>query len=201
MKPFIAALAVITAVLAFSGAAGAVVIDFDDVGDGVEITNQYAGAVFSSQAGSRILTTAQSLGSSTPNFICSATTSINCVDDVYVDFTTPVSGLTFVAVGDNNVGDVGDVRVFGGATLLGTVDIITDSNFFTPHLLDLTAFLGITRIEIANISDGGGLGFDDFTFNGGGAPIPEPAAWAMLCTGLGVVGYAAGRRGRRAVIA
>ena len=58
------------AALTLPAAAQAVVIDFDDLGNGVVVTNQYAGVTFSSDPGFEVLTTAQSLGSSTPNFIC-----------------------------------------------------------------------------------------------------------------------------------
>ena len=183
------------AAIAASPASAATVINFDNLGNGVQVTNQYAGVTFSSSVGSQILTTAQSLGSSLPNFICSAVTSINCVDDVYLDFATAVSGLSFIAVGDNNTGHNGDVRVFGGATLLGTVNIFGDGNFSTTHLVDLGAFSGITRIEIANITDAAGLGYDDFTFTaGGGSGVPEPATWAMLLFGFGIVGGTMRRR-------
>lgn len=185
------------AALALPSVANATVINFDDLGNSVEVTNQYAGVVFSSSAGSRILTTAQNLGSSLPNFICSATGSINCTDPVFVDFATGVSGLSFLAIGDDDVGDVGDVRVFAGATLLGTVDVITDGNSGVPNLVDVSAFSGITRIEIVNISDAAGLGFDDFTFTVGVRGVPEPASWAMMIAGFGLVGAAV--RGRRQV--
>jgi PEP-CTERM motif len=200
----------VLAIAAFAAAtiaspASAVVINFDNLGNGVQVTNQYPGVIFSSQAGSRILTTAQNLGSSTPNFICSAAVggSINCVDDVYLDFTTAVSGLSFVSVGDNNVGDVGDVRVFAGATLLGTVDIIVDGVFATPHVINLSAFAGITRIEIARITDGGGLGYDDFTFTVGAVngAVPEASTWAMMLAGFGAIGAAMRRRARQFAIA
>jgi hypothetical protein len=192
------------AAFAIATPASAVTINFDNLGPGVQVTNQYPGVVFSSQAGSNILTTAQNIGSSLPNFICSAKVggSINCVDDVYLDFTTPVSGLSFLSVGDNNVGDVGDVRVFAGATLLGTVNIVVDGVFATPHLINLNAFSGITRIEIAGITDGGGLGYDDFTFTVGSItnPVPEASTWAMMLAGFGAVGAAMRRRRRQFAI-
>jgi hypothetical protein len=183
------------AALTLPAAAQAVVIDFDDLGNGVVVTNQYAGVTFSSDPGFEVLTTAQSLGSSTPNFICSGQGgSINCVSPIYVDFATGVSGLSFLQVGDNTPGDVGDVRVFSGATLLGTVDIMSDAAPFTPGLIDLGAFSNITRIEIVNITDAAGLGFDDFTFTVGAGAIPEPATWAMMIGGFALVGASMRRR-------
>ena len=199
MKSFLLTLGCLAAASAFATQAGAVTIDFDDLGNAVEVNTQYADVTFSSQAGSRILTTAQDFDTSLPNFICSAQASINCVDDVYVDFAVGVNGLSFLAVGDNNVGDVGDVRVFAGAVLLGTVDLIMDGlPFGAPQLIDLGAFANVTRIEIVNITDDAGLGYDDFTFDAGNA-VPEPATWAMMILGFGLAGGA--MRRRRAILA
>jgi len=200
MKSFLLALGCLAAASAFATQAGAATIDFDDLGNGVEVNTQYAGVTFSSQAGSRILTTAQDYGTTLPNFICSGRDFINCVDDVYVDFAVGVNGLSFLAVGDNNVGDVGDVRVFSGAVLLGIVDLIMDGDpFGAPHLIDLGAFADVTRIEIVDMTDAAGLGYDDFTFEVGDGAVPEPTTWAMMILGFGLAGGA--MRRRRAILA
>lgn len=195
MKSFLIGLGCLAAAQVFATQAQAVTITFDDLASGAEVTNQYAGVTFSSQAGSRILTTAQDFDTSLPNFICSGTGSINCVDDVYLDFDFGVSGLSFLAVGDNNVGDVGDVRVFSGLSLLGTVDLIMDGNpSGAPHLIDLGAFTNVTRIEIVDMIDAAGLGYDDFTFTPGDTVVPEPSTWAMLILGFGLAGGVLRRR-------
>lgn len=188
----------VAASVSFTTAANAAtVIDFDSLSNGDVVTNQFAEAIFSSSAGSEVIVTAQNLGSSAPNFICSGVNgAINCVDDVYVDFTGAVSGLSFLAVGDNDTGDIGDVRVFAGASLLGTVDIFGNSNGSDAQLVDLSAFSGITRIEIANITDGAGLGYDDFTFTVGGGAVPEPTTWMMMILGFGLIGSVTRRRER-----
>jgi hypothetical protein len=180
--------------VASAASASAATINFDSVAAGTVITNQFAPATFSSIAGSQILTTAQSLGSSTPNFICSGVgTQINCVDPVFVAFSSAVTNLRFTAVGDNNVGVNGAVRVFNGATLLGTQNIIGDGVFSTPYLVNLTSFGALTRIEITT-TDGGGLGYDDFMFDIGGGAVPEPTTWAMMLAGFGAVGGLLRRR-------
>ena len=201
MKKFLTALAGLT-FATMASPASATVINFDNLGNGVVVTSQYAGVTFSSQAGSQVLTSAQSLGSSLPNFICSAKvgSGINCVDDVYVDFLGGVSGLSFKAVGANNVGNMGDVRVFAGATLLGTVNMVGSGTPLTPVFVNLAAFANVTRIEIANVTDAAGLGYDDFTFDQAGA-VPEASTWAMMIAGFGLVGVAARRRSRKLVIA
>ncbi len=176
----------------------ATTINFDNLADGAVVTNQYAGVTFSSSPGSQILTTAQNLGSTLPNFICSGVGSaINCVDTVFVDFASGTNGLSFVAVGDNNTGVNGAVSVFAGMTLLGSVNIIGDGNAFTPYLVNLSAFSGITRIAITT-NDIAGLGYDDFTYNSAVGGVPEPAAWAMMLAGFGIIGSAMRRRVRGA---
>jgi len=198
-----------TAVAAMIGAmaampAAANVINFDNLGNGVVVTNQYSGVTFSSSSGSVVLTTAQaaSFGTSTPNFICSGVGfSINCSDPVFLDFTAPVSGLSFLAVGDNDKGVIGTASVFAGASLLGSVDIIGDgAPFDAPILVDLTGFSGITRLEITT-TDLAGLGYDDFTFKPGrSSPTPEPASWALMLAGFGSIGGAL-RKSRRIAVA
>ena len=193
MKTILSIAALVT--LGFAAPATAVTINFDNLANGAVVTNQYAEATFSSQSGSQIFTTAQNYNTSLPNFICSGVGSINCVDDVYLDFTNPVSNLSFIAVGDNMVGPNALVRAFAGATLLGTLDIIGDDNLVTNYFVSLP-YSGITRLEIINNIDPAGLGFDDFTFNVG-PRVPEPATWALFIAGFGLIGAAARRRTAR----
>jgi hypothetical protein len=63
--------------------------------------------------------------------------------------------------------------------LSGTVDVITDSIFESPHLVDLTAFSAITRIDIYKITDPGGLAWDDFNFETLATPV-TPATWGNI---------------------
>ena len=197
------ALAATCSALVIAPNASATTINFDNLGNGVVVTNQYAGVTFSSITGSQILTTAQNLGSTLPNFICSGIgAAINCTDPVFVNFTTAVSGLSFVAVGDNSTGVNGAVKLFGGNALLGTVNIIGDGNALTPYLVNLGAFNGITRIEITTTDVPGGLGYDDFTFTVGAVgAVPEPASWTMMIAGFGMVGGAMRRRSQKAIFA
>ena len=190
-------LAFLLSVVAASPAA-AVTINFDSLPNGAVVTNQFAPAVFSSIAGSQILTTAQNLGSSPPNFICSGVgNAINCADPVFVAFTSAITNLRFFAVGDNNVGINGLAKAFAGATLLGSVNIVGDGIGTTPYLVDLSAFTGITRIEITN-TDLAGLGYDDFTFDVGvAAAVPEPSTWTMMTLALGAAGVALRHRRKR----
>jgi hypothetical protein len=106
------------------------------------------------------------------------------IPDMYADFTTPVNGLTFVAVAANEFGTIARVNVYSGINLLGTQNITgtgpTPGSFgLGSTLVNLSAFANITRIEIIppigqtdtdNAYGGGGLIFDDFSFDA----VPEP---------------------------
>lgn len=187
---------VFAAAMTAAGQAAAVTINFDNLADSVVVTNQYPQATFSSDPGFDVLTTSQNLGSSLPNFICTGPVggSIDCAHSVFVDFTSAVNGLHFVATGANDTGVIGEVNVFTGGVFNNTVNINGTGDPLTPIAIDLTGFTDVTRIEIVNITDLAGLGYDDFTFNAG--IVPEPGVWAMLLLGFGAIGLAA-RRARR----
>jgi len=182
--------------------AGADTIDFDALASGAIVTTQYPGVTFSSSAGHDVVTTAQSAAYHTtePNFICSGVGGgITCVDPVYLDFATGVSGLHFLAVGDDSSGVIGNASVFAGATFLGSVDIVGDGvTFGSPMLIDLSAFSGITRLEITT-TDPAGLGYDDFTFTPGAGAVPELVTWALMAGGFGAVGVAMRSRRKPAI--
>ena len=182
----------IAAALALATPAGAVTINFDNLSTPAAVTNQYAEATFSAASGSVIvLGSAATFNTSVPNFICSSA----CVTDFFINFTAPVNNLTFLSLGDDAAGTTGLIDVFGSSGLLATVNLVTDGSPFVPDLIDLSGFANVTAITIRNITDPGGLGFDDFTFNvGATTSTPEPASSALLAGGL----LALGLRRRRA---
>jgi hypothetical protein len=70
-----------------------------------------------------------------------------------------------------------------------TVPVMTGIDSYNEGL-----FVGIARSQgdIRALSfKGVGVVADDFSFS---APIPEPGTWAMLLSGLGVVGWLGRRR-------
>ncbi len=141
-----------------------------------------------------------------------------------------VNGVDVGVTGLNNqTSQVGESFDFGGFTvnagdsLIFYIDVLTTGERFFSRRIDNPD--GITHIYSApyaggligpggtipagiyvgfeDILGGGDLDYDDLRFvftNVGGGVIPEPATWAMLIAGFGLVGFAARRR-RAAAIA
>jgi hypothetical protein len=174
--------------------AQAVVIDFTSLSPGTAVTNQYPAATFSSIANeeNRVQNDFNFGGNSFPNYICTATVGgeLDCSNPVYVDFTSPVGGLTFYTLGDDVAATPASVDVYSGANLLATVPIVVDGNFNTIELVDLTAYAGVTRIEISANTDINGLAYDTFSFE-----VPEPAVGMAVGGAMLVSAVVRRRRG------
>ena len=185
--------------MALAAPAGAVTINFDSLTNAALVTNQFAEATFSANAGFAVFAfgSAATFGTSTPNFICTgpAGGGIDCVNDVNVAFTNPVNNLSFRALGDDAAGTQALIDVFDAGGLLATVNLVTDASPFVPNLVDLSAYANVTAITIRAVTDPAGLGYDDFTFDvSNSVPTPEPASLALF--GLGLLGLSAARRRR-----
>jgi hypothetical protein len=86
---------------------------------------------------------------------------------------------------------------------LGNGTVLLDENALVRVLLGITSSNGLI-LQFGAASLGGGIQNIDFTFNAPAPPppppaVPEPASWAMLMAGFGLIG--AVRRHRRAVAA
>jgi hypothetical protein len=99
---------------------------------------------------------------------------------VNVIFTDPANSLTFYAGGDDNAGVTAQVDVYENGAFSATVDVVTDGVFGTPHLVDLTGFINVTQIVIRNITNGGGLAWDDFSFDANPPSATQQTRWGGL---------------------
>jgi hypothetical protein len=146
---------------------GTVTINFDNLPVGTVVTNQYPGVTFSSGAGyGNIVTSFAEYGGSEPNTLGAfypAGGAFN--DNTYLDFSTPVNNLRFLALADNAVGTIAQVNVYENGKYASTVPIVGDDNAYTPCVVDLTSFHSVTRIEIVGDTDPAGLVYDDFQFD------------------------------------
>lgn len=170
------------------------VINFDNLSNGTVVTGQYAPiATFSSVFGEAIVTYnySSAYGGSAPNFICTAGSfnalTQDCSHSVFVDFTNPVDGLTFHALGVDNTGMVAQVNVFENYVFGTSVGVFGLGTPFTPLAVDLSAYTNVTRIEIVNVTDFSGIGYDDFSFSVAASPTPEPSSLALLFGGIGAL--------------
>ena len=160
---------------------------------GPVITNQYPSVVFSSTNGNVNIVSSQGGIGDGMNFLCTGNSSINCTGETILNFSNPVSHLSFLAVGSNDQGVQALVDVFVNNSFFATNNIVVGGKFNTPDLVDLTAFDNVTSIRIHNVTDGGGLGWDNFTYI---SAVPEPETYAMLLVGLGLIGFVVRRRKR-----
>lgn len=178
-------------------------INFDNLASGTAVTNQYTaqGITFSSAGGKQILVTAQpEYQSTTPNFVCTGTTSIDCTGTVDFSFTTPVDNLKFDALGNQNAIGTSfaqaDIYQNGFLTVSNLKLLVSQGNLLPDHQ-NLSAYTNITELMIYNNTDPAGTGYDTISFTPSvTASVPEPATWAMMLTGFGGLG-AMLRSGRR----
>jgi hypothetical protein len=112
------------------------------------------------------------------------------LEDTYVDFRVPMASLTFNATDVDGTGTVANVNVFQDGVKTATVPVVGIGNPNKPVLVDLTAYEGVTRIEITGISDAGGIALDDFSFC-----VSSAASWSNYGSGypgtLGVPSFTA----------
>lgn len=179
--------------------ASSVLIDFESFGDvgvsGPAVTNQYPDVVFSSTPGYQNLVTSQPGIGFGLNFICTGAGSIDCAQETILTFANPVDNLSFWQVGDDSSGVVAKVDVLT-YDMIVTVDILGDSLFNSPNFVDLTAYTHVSSIRIHSITDPGGLGWDNFSFDTAVVGVPEPDTLLILAFGLGCLGVLLARRNR-----
>jgi hypothetical protein len=172
-------------------------INFDALNNRDTVSTQFPFVTFSSVAGWVNLVSTQTIyNGSKPNFICTGFfTSIICTQPTFLDFSVPVSGLSFNILGVDNIGNFGQARAYGtGGALLQTIDLVGNHQVYNPVFVDFGSLGGITRLEFHN-TDGAGIGFDDFTFTPGNIAVtPEPSTFVLAAGGLGTLGLGMLRR-------
>jgi hypothetical protein len=141
-------------------------IGFDDLATGTDVTQQYPHATFSSDPGcSCQASDAAGIAASPPNYLFTYyTCPTGPTASVYVDFDVPVGKLSFKGVGVNDATKVATLHV---VTVGGTysVDMVGQGDPSTPVLVDLSRFQHVVRLEIVDVDDPWGMGFDDFAFD------------------------------------
>jgi len=143
-------------------------IHFDDLPNNTVVRDQYLGPVgvrFSSNNFFFPPHTSQSCGdfcttTSRPNFI---TTKPDDTGQLHVEFTQPVSNLSFFMIGvDAFFNAFAVVDLFQNGSFSNSFTIFGNANSSVGFTFGSTS--NISKIVIRNITDPLGVGFDDFTF-------------------------------------
>ena len=143
-----------------------VTIDFDGLAGSTMVTNQYPAVTFSSidPDVARVFDYGSPCRTSPPNELCVGTTN-NCTKTAIMQFTNPADNLRFRLGCTNSSATIATAFVFQGATM-STVNIAGTGVSTTPANVDLSAYRGITRLEVTPTgADSEGYGFDDITFD------------------------------------
>ena len=169
------------------------VIDFSDQTPGNPFVTPlpnplvYPSVTFSSANGLRLFTFS---GSGLDRGLCPHATNA-CRSAVTLSFANPVDNLSFdVFQVDNN----NPFLNISALTLSGPVSrSIALTRGFNANAVTLSGLSGITQLTLDGTNDEEGVIFDNFRFEVGvAAPgaVPEPATWAMMIVGFGLIGYA-----------
>jgi hypothetical protein len=173
--------------------AGATTINFSALADGTAVTTQFPGLTVSLVGGTDtgpaivgdVFGGGLALGNSVSNFYPTAY-SVNFA------FSGPVSNLSFKF---NNFGsENGSNYVASGSSGVISTALVDSFNSYSSVFVTGN---GITNLSINNNNNDSWLfGIGSITFSAGA--VPEPASWAMMIAGFGLVG-ATMRRRRQAV--
>jgi hypothetical protein len=138
-------------------------IGFDNLAAGTVVTHQYPQLTLSSDTGRNNSTRnlASTFNTSVPNILCTE----NCVYPTYIDFTRPARDVKLKAVGVNDTGKAFAVRVHRPGQPVLRIEYTGQGQTYVPLPVDLSALGDITRVELVEITDGYGVGWDDFSFS------------------------------------
>lgn len=169
--------------IAGAAPASAAIIDFNDLPGGSAGTTLTIGNVtFASPV--ELFITPVFTDTGVTNGLCSRTAgTIGCESDLMVTFATPVSGFGVTVDGANT-----------SAATINALAVLADGSSqsisfdgFEPITAKTLTF-GSLQIRSVTFSttDPQGFSFDNFTFDT--TAVPEPATWALLIAGFGVIG-------------
>lgn len=146
-----------------------VLLNFDDLSSGTSIQTQYAAhATFSSPTAgcdSQAIDN-YDFGQSPPNYV---TTYFSCdtgdTAPVTITFAKPVKNITLSGIGVNGSGKVATFTIKHSDGKTETADWNGAGDPMTPEPVDLTKFTDVAELDVTDITDAYGVGYDDLAFD------------------------------------
>jgi uncharacterized repeat protein (TIGR01451 family) len=154
-----------------SATTGLKVINFDELGNRVNVNDHYPDIKFVAASFPAVTTfigvDIGGAGSSPPNIIHPDNNGNLSMD---VSFPRAVDGLSFNIIGQDDFGTICIIDVFRGNQLLTTRSVPGEGRTNRAIPINIgSEFNQVTEVIIRNITDTAGLGYDDFRFT-----IPDP---------------------------
>ncbi len=109
------------------------------------------------------------------------------------NFTLPSNGMTSGSISTSFSSAANDYN-FTTVTLNGTPFTLSPTGQFEFGSIILSTMTGVQTLSVAGLSFGNGSFGGQITFTPMAAAVPEPATWALMLTGFGIVGGAMRRR-------
>lgn len=186
MLKFLAMLAIGAAAVLSARPGLAETVTFENLTSGLQAPGSisYPGVTFSSSSGLFSVN-----AGSTGNALCAF--QDDCSGTLIIDFTRPASNLRFNFSGDDAASELGFEGESTTAAFRGR--IFADGDPVTQEIFNLSIVPNITQLIVFS-NDPGGVIFDNFSFDTAVAGVPEPATWAMMIGGFGLIGSAMRRR-------
>lgn len=166
-----------------SAVTNSTLVSFDNLPDGTAVSNQYAGVSFSAFNGGNPRAMAYIGSYAGPNLLSLGTPPLTGGGGgVAIDFTVPQQGVGFWYLDSEIAGN--GVTVYGTANqVLGTYEMAFPRPFEWLFVGFTASANDITRIEVV-IDAADMVALDSLQFS---APVPEPAAFALLLAGLALL--------------
>lgn len=113
----------------------------------------------------------------------------------HFDFETPTYGFGFYTTGvqDLFTSDI-TVELLDGSRQIFNLSLNSEGGASYFGLVDLVGFSRVSITQTNNPGYADAWGIDNISFNSLTSNVPEPATWAMLIAGFGMVGMSARRR-------
>lgn len=197
LKSLITTALAATVALGAAPASAATVIDFENAPSGFYGPElRFGTTLFVASTILRVVPVDNAAGSPT-NTLCAHRVDQYgnelCGSTLTVAFADPVSDLSLIA---RNISAF-DTLITALVTLADGSSQYFDFADTTPFADRLLTFAGLTDIKAVQFTTtdelGAGVAYDDFRFTAAGA-VPEPATWAMLIAGFGLLGAGLRRR-------